>query len=611
MSRRIALCIGLSLALFGTLAIAVTGALAAAEGAAPDSPGRAQASSVPGQPPADVQTVTFIQGVDDYHGCADTRISAEEPDENFAEGELALGMRGDIGVLIRFDVSSIPANARVLEATLGLRGHNWGPRGPEPAICAAYAVTRTWTETEATWHRARRSDKWGLPGCNDTQTDRSPTELSRAALHERDVWYRWSVTPAVQQWVSDPASNNGIYIRQTNTEVPGEYDIRESEYPGPDQRPYLIVEYTLSPPPPSISVTKEPTSVTVQLSESVPFTLRVENTGDSAITQLTVTDTYDSDYLSFVSSSPEADEQEPGVISWTGLGPLGPGMGVDLAVEFQAILATEETTNILAATGVDEYAQYVGPEAGAAVVTIEPRAVLYLPMVARPITATVAVCSSEGRLVNGHCEGDCIYKVAKTEFEPYKRNPDGTTALRPDGTPDLRQIPSGLGPAGWKEPGFAPGSGWQPGGEVDWHAWQQPKWQPWPEAGDVQAKIIGLVDAGGAYEFENLMTHLYRREFDLQPPAGMSSDARIVEAILMRWSDNYSWWWWNGADIPTCAQGWFEPVSLLPEQVAEGGGTYVLAIQNSNGDLGTETIPDPHGTAFCLKVTWEGYSSVP
>ena len=606
MSRKIALCIGILFGLFVTLAMVMTGSLAAAEGSAAANPGRAQALAVTVQPPEEVQTITFIQGVDNYHGCSDTRISAEEPDENFAEGELSLGIGGKIGVLIRFDVSSIPANARVLEATLGLRCNNWGPQGPEPAICAAYTVTRTWTETEATWLRARRTVEWGLPGCNDTQTDRSPTELSHAALFERDVWYTWSVTPAVQQWVRDPASNKGIYLRQTNTDVPGEYDIRESEYAGLDQRPYLVVKYTLSPPPPEISVSKEPSDVTVQLSDRISFTLRVENKGESAITQLTVTDSYDSDYLSFVSSSPDADAHEPGLITWSGLGPLGPGMSVDLAVEFEAILGTERTTNILTATGVDEYGQSVGPETAEAVVAIEPRAVIYLPMVARPITATVLVCSSEGRLVNGYCEGDCIYKLDRTMFDPYIINPDGTATLR--------QIPSDLEPAGWRELGFVPGSGWRPGALVDCDPWRRPgsDWQPWPPAGveEEKAKIIGLVDAGGVYEFENLATHLYRRDFDLQPPAGMSSDARIVEATLMRWSDNYSYWWWNREPITPLAQGQgpFDDLSLLPGYVAEGGGEYVLAIQNSNG-LGDPV--NPHGTAFCLEVTWEGYSSVP
>jgi hypothetical protein len=203
--------------------------------------------------------IVFRQGIDGYQGCADTRISEHRPNENFGDDELILGDRGRIHTLIRFDVSSLPVGAFVEEASLGLYVHNYGQRRG-PIIAAAYTVLRTWEEMEATWFKATDMDYWGVPGCNDTSSDRSPTPLDQQTIYERDRWHIWDVTTAVRGWVGDPATNKGVIVQQTNTEVGGEFDIRSSEYPGRDQRPYLMIRYSLQTPTPTHTSTATPTS---------------------------------------------------------------------------------------------------------------------------------------------------------------------------------------------------------------------------------------------------------------------------------------------------------------------------------------------------------------
>jgi hypothetical protein len=203
--------------------------------------------------------IVFQQGVDGYQGCADTRISEFSPNENFGHGELILGDKGRIHTLIRFDVSSLPASALVEQASLGLYVHNYGQR-QGPVIAAAHPVLRTWEEMQATWFKATDVDYWGLPGCNDTSSDRSPTQLDGQAVHERDRWYVWDVTAAVRAWVGDPATNKGVILQQTNTDVRGEFDIRSSEYPGTPYRPYLMIRYSLQTPTPTPTSTATPTS---------------------------------------------------------------------------------------------------------------------------------------------------------------------------------------------------------------------------------------------------------------------------------------------------------------------------------------------------------------
>jgi hypothetical protein len=211
-------------------------------------------------PPPSGEVIYHLQrGVDGYDGCTDTRISAEKPTQNFGNEELVLGTRGEINTLIRFDVSHIPSYATILEATLGLHVANFGQRPNEAAIIATYPVTRTWAEAEATWLQATDRDDWGLPGCNDIGSDRSPVALDSQPIHELG-WYNWDVTDAARRWVRDPLSNKGVVLTQTNTDVGGEYDIRESEYPDEKMRPYLILRCLLIPPTPTRTPSATPTS---------------------------------------------------------------------------------------------------------------------------------------------------------------------------------------------------------------------------------------------------------------------------------------------------------------------------------------------------------------
>jgi hypothetical protein len=214
-------------------------------------------------PPPDGELIVSLQqGVNGYTGCADTRISKENPEQNFAEEELILGMRGDVGTLIRFDLLHLPDYATILEAKLGLYIANYGQRPLDSILVAAYPVKRAWTEDQATWLNATSAVSWGLAGCNDTGSDRSSESLDEQSMYEFG-WHDWDVTSAVRTWVQDPNSNQGLLLQQINQEVGGEYDIRQSEYDGADARPRLVIRYTLIPPTPtntpSPTVTNTPT----------------------------------------------------------------------------------------------------------------------------------------------------------------------------------------------------------------------------------------------------------------------------------------------------------------------------------------------------------------
>jgi hypothetical protein len=284
MGRRVALWIRLALILLGTVGGLAAALLTNVQGVPTKAHSSPQTNGAAFQPAVGAyaavtyvptptsRVVTFQQGINNYTGCEDTRIAWERPYTNFGNDELVLGMKGRVGVLIRFDVSSLTRYAVIQKATLGLFCHNSGQRPDEAAICAAYPVRRTWEEMEATWYMATNLDAWGLPGCNDTTTDRSPTPLDHQAIYERDWWYTWDVTSAVQGWVQDPASNKGVLIRQVNTEIGGEYDLRESEYAGGEMRPYLTIQYyVVTPTPTSTSTpTNTPTATSTPTETATP-----------------------------------------------------------------------------------------------------------------------------------------------------------------------------------------------------------------------------------------------------------------------------------------------------------------------------------------------------
>jgi uncharacterized protein (UPF0305 family) len=81
---------------------------------------------------------------------------------------------------------------------------------------------------------------------------------------------------------------------------------------------------------------------------------------------------------------------------------------------------------------------------------------------------------------------------------------------------------------------------------------------------------------------------------------------QVTEATLEMWSDNKTEWWWQGTSVMYDKQGYIGLVHLFPTYVHPDGGTYVLAIQNSNDYVCPydNSNCNPHGTACRLCVSW-------
>ena len=180
-----------------------------------------------------------------------------------------------------------------------------------------------------------------------------------------------------------------------------------------------------------------------------------------------------------------------------------------------------------------------------------------------------------------------MYRIAAADFRAYISDDASESALI--------SVTSPPAPVGWSQPAFVPDSSWRSGMQVWWDGWGVPAWQTFPGA-----LIIGLADAQGRQEGLDGTTHLIRYTFQLDPPQpGM----RIISATLLMWSDNKAAWWWQGTLVANDQQGNYRHDGLFPGHIAADGGTYVLAIQNSNDYMHVE---NPQGTAFRLCVTWGG-----
>jgi hypothetical protein len=179
-----------------------------------------------------------------------------------------------------------------------------------------------------------------------------------------------------------------------------------------------------------------------------------------------------------------------------------------------------------------------------------------------------------------------IYRISVADFYGYETDSASTS--------DLIAVTSPPAPVGWNHPDFVPDDSWRVGMEVWWDAWATLDWWIYPDA-----SIVGLADEHGVQEGLDGTTHLIRHTFQVDAP---HPDLRITHAILQMWSDNKTAWWWQGALAKDGHEGSGGQVDLFPgHHIAAEGGTYVLAIQNSNDLMYWE---NPQGTAFRLCVTW-------
>ncbi len=141
---------------------------------APHRPARAQAGADPTPPPrtqttepapnrepelletrtlADLTTVSVVE----VPASADAYLASGRPNQNFGAGALFLGYNLQDAfnaerILLRFDLSSIPANVIVHDARLRLYLIQGSPAGDAPMGTIVRRLASPWDETAVTWN---------------------------------------------------------------------------------------------------------------------------------------------------------------------------------------------------------------------------------------------------------------------------------------------------------------------------------------------------------------------------------------------------------------------------------------------------------------------------
>jgi hypothetical protein len=192
-----------------------------------------------------------VRRLDDWEGGnlagKDTYLKASTPTANYGSDD---GIRIDTGSghvgLLEFDLSSIPADAACVSATLYLYVQTGGSSTDTIYVHELLSANADWTEAAATWNTKDGASPWaGSAGCGTSGTDYDATALGSATFPGSNppvgTEIAISLTPAaVQDWFGDSNQNYGIRLHMGTFE---RY-LCSSDHATPGYRPQLVVDYT-------------------------------------------------------------------------------------------------------------------------------------------------------------------------------------------------------------------------------------------------------------------------------------------------------------------------------------------------------------------------------
>lgn len=200
--------------------------------------------------PATPQTLTLAPGANGYDGLADTYLDKWLPAQsNGALTKLWVRYDDVMHGLLRFDLAALPANARVMTATLSLYQYGSLPDYALPMTIAAHRILRPWDELTASWNQAAAGASWEKPGANGS-ADRELVPASSTRFNQRSGWAALDITSLAQAWAADPGRNYGVLLRGLSDRG-HQYSFYSGNFSNAALRPRLVIEYYehVSPPP--------------------------------------------------------------------------------------------------------------------------------------------------------------------------------------------------------------------------------------------------------------------------------------------------------------------------------------------------------------------------
>lgn len=191
-------------------------------------------------------TILSGGGAATLYSIADTYIDSWVPLENRNANEFIRVGESNLEVstgrgLVKFDLSSIPTNARVSSATLSL--YCATDESSNARTFRVYRSLRAWVETEATWNIFSTGNNWqtaGGFGANDTeQTDIGTRAFT--ATETLNAYKDFTLTAsAVEEMIQGLFTNNGFFVKG-DTESDDAYLFDTREAAGTTKDPKLAI----------------------------------------------------------------------------------------------------------------------------------------------------------------------------------------------------------------------------------------------------------------------------------------------------------------------------------------------------------------------------------
>ena len=178
--------------------------------------------------------------------------------------------------LIKFDLSSIPANATINSAILYLWTNT--DLSSNDRTIHVYRLKVPFNETQASWNISATGANWQMAGASGVN-DRESTALGSVMILNNEALNlekQIMLTPSkIQEMVNGIFANRGFVIK-ADTELNDRFNYKTSDSSNVNQRPKLVIQYTVSTvtasvtPTPTNSPTSTPTQANTPTRTAIP-----------------------------------------------------------------------------------------------------------------------------------------------------------------------------------------------------------------------------------------------------------------------------------------------------------------------------------------------------
>jgi len=204
-------------------------------------------------------TPPFAPVTTTFGAVADAAIASSAPTYPYGNWAfLYIGGDDYLRSTVKFDLSSIDPSWPVSQAILKVYVDSFSGGGSSGEL-GVFGITTPWTESTVTWRTP-----WTVAGgdmaanpagttpiskdvftvaADPTKAPAGAAAINSPALMLSGRWVNVDITPLVQQWVANPASNNGAMLRLWKWTSYTRYRMHSREFWGGDTGPSLEVTY--------------------------------------------------------------------------------------------------------------------------------------------------------------------------------------------------------------------------------------------------------------------------------------------------------------------------------------------------------------------------------